>query len=59
MLLESKPFGTEVNKNIPINPRKNGNLRKAQKVIEYRYLCTEISDEAYIDFTKPIVSNES
>jgi hypothetical protein len=50
MLLESSPFGTKVKKNVSINPRKN-NWKKAQKVIDYRFLCTEISDEAEIDFS--------
>jgi hypothetical protein len=58
MLLESRLFGTEVRKNISVNPRNN-RCKKAQKVVEYRYLCTDFSDDADIDFTKPIVSNES
>lgn len=58
MLLKSSPFGTKVKKQVPTNPRNNV-WQKEQDVVDYRFLCTELSDEADIDFSQPIVSKES
>ena len=58
MLLESSPFGTKVKKHVSKNPRHNV-WQKDQDVVDYRFLCTELSDEADIDFSQPIVSKES